>query len=237
MQIAKALREYNASGNFSIEHYKCFIHRMRSLYSKLKDMKLNSVPKEYDKKTFGQKLASSLQARIRLELSRYRKSNRDDAQYTKKAKACMENMLNCFQGNHSSCRMKSLVCERHLKSYTPKHLPYGKHIQLSAEDIDRLNLEAICTGDATTIPLSEKLPVRCRVKIQVNEAMIQIIIGRYKKKKVISLFIATFYIVRRLWKIEINIRIASQSFFCYNLIPNTIGLLKMWVASGKKPLR
>ena len=33
-------------------------------------------------------------------------------------------------------------------------------------------LEAICTGDATTIPLSEKLPVRCRVKIQVNEAMI-----------------------------------------------------------------
>ena len=55
--------------------------------------------------------------------------------------------------------------------------------------------------------------MRCRVKIQVNEAMIQIIIGRYKKKKVISLFIATFYIVRRLWKIEINIRIASQSFF------------------------
>ena len=45
-----------------------------------------------------------------------------------------------------------------------------------------IELEAICTGDATTIPLSEKLPVRCRVKIQVNEAMIQIIIGRYKKK-------------------------------------------------------
>ena len=138
-QIAKALREYNASGIFSIKHYKCFIHRMRSLYHKLKDVKLNSVPKEYDKKTFGQKLASSLRARIRLELSRYRKSNRDDAQYIKKAKVCMENMLNCFQGDHSSCRMKSLVCEGHLKSYTPKHLPYGKHIQLSAEDIDRLN--------------------------------------------------------------------------------------------------
>ena len=30
--------------------------------------------------------------------------------------------------------------------------------------------------------------MRCRVKIQVNEAMIQIIIGRYKKKS-ISLFI------------------------------------------------
>ena len=71
-------------------------------------------------------------------------------------------------------------------------------------------LEAICTGDATTIPLSEKLPVRCRVKIQVNEAMIQIIIGRYKKKNDKPNIFLRFYIVRRLWKIEINIRIASQ---------------------------
>ena len=56
--------------------------------------------------------------------------------------------------------------------------------------------------------------MRCRVKIQVNEAMIQIIIGRYKKKS-ISLFLR-FYIVRRLWKIEINIRIAVIfSFFFF----------------------
>ena len=59
--------------------------------------------------------------------------------------------------------------------------------------------------------------MRCRVKIQVNEAMIQIIIGRYKKKKndkpVYCNIFLRFYIVRRLWKIEINIRIASQSFF------------------------
>ena len=71
--------------------------------------------------------------------------------------------------------------------------------------------------------------MRCRVKIQVNEAMIQIIIGRYKKKNdkpVYCNIFLRFYNVRRLWKIEINIRIASQSFFCYNLIPNTIGLLK-----------
>ena len=60
--------------------------------------------------------------------------------------------------------------------------------------LDIYKLEAICTGDATTIPLSEKLPVRCRVKIQVNETMIQIIIGRYKKKS-ISLFIATLSFV------------------------------------------
>ena len=66
----------------------------------------------------------------------------------------------------------------------------GKHVR----EINTPRLEAICTGDATAIPLSEKLPVRCRVKIQVNEAIIQIIIGRYKKK-MISLFIATFSFV------------------------------------------
>ena len=63
----------------------------------------------------------------------------------------------------------------------------------------------------------KKIPVRCRVKIQVNEAMIQIIIGRYKKKidkPVYCTIFLRFYIVRRLWKIEINIRIiAPQSYF------------------------
>ena len=35
-QIAKALREYNASGNHSVKHYKCFIHRMRVLHKHIK---------------------------------------------------------------------------------------------------------------------------------------------------------------------------------------------------------
>ena len=132
-QIAKALREYNATGNYSVKHYKCFIHRMRSLHSKLKDLKLNNVPREYDKQTFAQKFASSLRARSRQELSRYRKSNRDDARYLQKAKLCMENVLHCF-------RKSTLVCEVHLKSYSTKDLPYGKYIQLSSVDIDRVNI-------------------------------------------------------------------------------------------------
>ena len=51
-QIAKALREYNASGNHSVKHYKCFIRRMRSLHKNIKGIKLKSVPKEYDKGVF-----------------------------------------------------------------------------------------------------------------------------------------------------------------------------------------
>ena len=54
-QIAKALREYNASGNHSVRNYKCFIHRMRSLHRHIKGIKLKSVPKEYDKGVFSKK--------------------------------------------------------------------------------------------------------------------------------------------------------------------------------------
>ena len=80
-----------------MKHHKCFIHRMRSLHGKIKELKLNSVPIEYDKGTFSQKLASYLRARIRLELTRYRKSYQDDEQYIQHAKLCIENIINCLQ--------------------------------------------------------------------------------------------------------------------------------------------
>ena len=35
-------------------------------------------------------------------------------------------------------RRRSMVCEVHLPSYNTKFLPYGKHIQLSSVDIDRI---------------------------------------------------------------------------------------------------
>ena len=130
-QIAKALKEYNVSGNYSVKHYKCFIPRMRSLHSKIKKLKLNSVPKMYDKGTFSQKLASYLRARIRLELIRYRKSYRDDEH------CCVLNIINCFQRKQTDCRRRSMVCEAHLPSYSTKLLPYGKHVQLSSVDTDR----------------------------------------------------------------------------------------------------
>ena len=137
-QIAKALREYNASGNHSVKHYKCFIHRMRSLHKHIKGIKLKSVPKEYDKGVFFQKLASCLRARVRLELTKHRKSFRNDDLYVQQAKLCMENIINCFQGKHSDCRRRSMVCEAHLPSYSTKFLPNGRHIQLSSVDIDSI---------------------------------------------------------------------------------------------------
>lgn len=138
-QIAKAIREYNTSGNHSIRHYKCFIHRMRTLYKQVRNLRLSSVPKEYDKDIFSQKLASCLRARVRLELNRYRKRFQQHEQYVRHARLSMDNIIHCFQGKHGDCRQKSMVCEAHLPTYSTKSLPYGKHITLSSVDIDRIN--------------------------------------------------------------------------------------------------
>lgn len=138
-QIAKAIQEYNRLGNYSIKHYKCFIHRMRSLHKQVKSLKLISIPKEYDKGIFSQKLASCLRIRIRLELTRYRKRFVQDQQYIKHARLAIENIFNCFQGKHNDCRQKSMVCDAHLPTYSTRYLPYGKHIALSSTDMDQIH--------------------------------------------------------------------------------------------------
>ena len=53
---------------------------MRTFHSEIKALKLNSIPKEYDKSIFLQKLAASLRARVRLDLERHRKRFHDDKQ-------------------------------------------------------------------------------------------------------------------------------------------------------------
>ncbi|MEW8543120.1 MAG: hypothetical protein AB2693_06255 [Candidatus Thiodiazotropha sp.] len=138
-QIAKAMREVRASGNPTARHYKCFIHRMRSFSKQVKNLRLASIPKEYDRGVYTQKLACCLRARIRLELTRYRKRFIRDDQYVSHAKLCVENIMQCIQGKHVQCREKSMVCEAHMASYSTKSLPYGKHITLSSVDIDKVS--------------------------------------------------------------------------------------------------
>ena len=139
-QIKKALREYSVSTNYSIEHYKCFIHRMRSFHKQLKNLKLTSVHRDFDKEIFAQKLASCIRARVRLELYRYRKRFVQDEAYIRHAKLTMENIMKCFQGQHEQCRETSMVCDAHVPGSTQsKTLPYGKNVTLSLTDLDNIN--------------------------------------------------------------------------------------------------
>ncbi|MES9880370.1 MAG: hypothetical protein ABW185_05750 [Sedimenticola sp.] len=154
-QIAKALRDYNSDHNQAIKHYKCFIHRLRSLQKKIKAMALRTCPKKYDKSVYLQKLSSCIRGRIRLELLRIRKTCSIDAQFAMKSKAAINNILPCFKGVHRNCRENSLVCTSHLSSYSPSFLPYGVHMEITGADIARIqqdldthfsnvNLHSIC---------------------------------------------------------------------------------------------
>lgn len=148
-QIAKALRQYSTSQNHPIVHYKCFVHRLRTIYKQIKNIKLTSCPKAYDKKLYCQKLASCIRAWIRLELVRQRSQCTNDDVFVQYSKTAINNILHCFQGQHTMCRSRSMVCCAHLASYSTKFLPYGKHLQLSMSDINKLQakMDTLCSQE------------------------------------------------------------------------------------------
>ncbi len=139
-QLSKAVREINIStpNRVPIEHFKCFIHKMRSLHGQLRKLKLTSIPKTYDRSVYIVKLASCLRLRVRLELTRIRKHFANDEVYIRHAQSSMSNIIPCFQGSHSHCRAMSMVCNAHLSQHSTKHLPYGQYVKLGNEDIDKL---------------------------------------------------------------------------------------------------
>ncbi len=140
-QIAKALRDYNSLHNESIKHYKCFVHKLRNLQKKMKAKPLRTCPKRFDKTVYLQKLSSCIRARVRLELVRLRNVCCTDSQFIIKSKVAIGNIMKCFGGCHSKCRETSLVCISHLSSYSASFLPYGIHLELKSEDINRIQNE------------------------------------------------------------------------------------------------
>ncbi len=139
-QIAKAIRETNIAKAQSdtITHYKCFIHRMRSMHGQLRKLRLTSIQNCFDKSVYVLKLASCLRARTRLELTKMRRHYTSDENYIKNATSALDCMLACFQGDHTNCRGKSMVCNAHLSSHSTKYLPYGQYVKLSHEDISKI---------------------------------------------------------------------------------------------------
>ena len=75
---------------------------------------------------------------LTVKLTRHRKRFIKDDYYVQHARPSLENIIRCFQGKHGDCRQRSMVCEAHLPSYTTQSLPYGQHIKLSTEDIDKI---------------------------------------------------------------------------------------------------
>lgn len=137
-QLSKTVREVSENFGYTIRHYTCFIHKMRTLQKNVKNMKLNRTPPNTSREIFLQRLATCIRARVRLELVRIKKRYLAEELFCNKAMAAVENIVPCFSGRHRNCQKNSMVCIAHLASYTTKFLPYGKHLDLISEDEQKL---------------------------------------------------------------------------------------------------
>ena len=139
-QVEKSIRDYATEKGVQIEHYRCFVHKLRLLQKHLKNVKLTTKLEGCNKEAFLLTLSIAIRARVRLELVRTKKVYPKSAQFTVHGQTAINNILSCFSGNHDNCREHSLVCLAHLPQlYKTDHLPYGKHIELNQKDISQLN--------------------------------------------------------------------------------------------------
>lgn len=136
-QVAKAVRDYqHIAPNNRAVHYKCFVHRLRTLEKHIRNLTLKSIPRTYNKAGYLQKLAGCVRARVRLELTNLRTRRLSEAIFIQCGAAAVGNILQCFSGRHRLCRQVSTVCISHLQHYSTTSLPYGVNVELNQCDLD-----------------------------------------------------------------------------------------------------
>ena len=148
-QSAKAIRDYyTPRGLKPAIHYKCLVHKIRTLEKNLKQVKLKSVPRGLDKQAFTRKLASCIRVRARLEIVNIRKKSLSDNHFIQSAMNALSNITKCISGNHRLCKLcpeYSTAC----RGDTYKQLPYGQPLNL-----DSMDLKALETTLKNAFPVS-----------------------------------------------------------------------------------
>lgn len=138
-QTEKTVKDFSSrNATDSIRHFKCFVHKLRTFQKHIRYLKLLSDLNGCNKEMYVRKLSVSMRARIRVELIRIKKSSRSESMFVENGKRAIENIVSCFRNDHEKCRQVSQVCTAHLSSYNSNHLPYGKHLQLNAKDIQNI---------------------------------------------------------------------------------------------------
>lgn len=137
-QIAKSVEEFAKSNNIPMRHYKCFVHKLRTLQKHVRNVKLSSSLNGYDKNIYVKKLSSGIRARLRLEFMRIKSRSTNERNFKENARRAVDNIIPCFANDHRKCRRDSLVCVAHLSRYNTNYLPYAKHLELNQNDINKL---------------------------------------------------------------------------------------------------
>lgn len=154
-QVAKALRDYNTENKTNMKHYHCFIHKLRTLEKKIRNINLNSKLKAGQNKTiFLKSLASGIRTRARMELTNLKSVRSNEAEFIERSTKALENIVPCFADSHVACSKQSTVCQHHLVhygKYSVKHLPYGQHLTLSKDDQTTLKDAIMNTFNTETL--------------------------------------------------------------------------------------
>lgn len=140
-QVAKAVRDYKSEKAMEFVHYKCFIHRLRTLEKNIRTLKLSSIPAHYSKSIYMVKLGSCIRSRVRLELQNLKRLKLKGQSFVHRGFSAMKYVTPCLSGHHRFCRDNSTVCTNHLQTYNTKSLPYGVHLQLNNTDLNNVQAE------------------------------------------------------------------------------------------------
>ena len=75
-----------------------------------------------------QRLSSAFRMRVLLELVRLKKKRFPEHIFLTRARSAILNIFDCLSNKHGKCKKHSLACCAHMDFYSPKFLPYGKHL-------------------------------------------------------------------------------------------------------------
>jgi len=137
--LAKVVTDHGKEKRRGIGHFLCLIHRMRTLQKALKKITLTSQRAPgVDKDVLMKKLSTSIRKRVYWEVVRGFRRGKS----IQKVEEAVENILNCFAGDHTKCRKVSLVCRELVEALNqrrpPRYLPYGRYIELNENDIQNI---------------------------------------------------------------------------------------------------
>ena len=137
-QIEKSVRDFAFTKKLPIRHFKCFVHKLRTVQKHIRYTRLTSKLPGCDKEIYMRRLATAIRARVRLELVRIRRFFKTTNLFISQALLAVKNILTCFSDNHINCRKHSMVCKAHCISYNTNFLPYNKHLELNSADMAHL---------------------------------------------------------------------------------------------------
>lgn len=131
--LKKVIREHRRP----INHYVCFVHRMRTVQKRINQVKLAGNIGG-NKSCYMQKLSTAVRSRVKMELTRLGRITSQQEVFVRRGSLAMRNIIPCFSGRHAKCRNVSSVCNHHLAGYHTGYLPLSKHLNLTKENEEKL---------------------------------------------------------------------------------------------------